>query len=151
MPRTHVVQQTVTIFEIIRDIITKLKNVPPQAAIFFLIQDIMRKNVLTKSQDDWTINVISIALTREHASYLDRHAFQPIGTIFQLFHTAQEINVASRMLKRKNATPPGYHGFQTSVRHFNSTQHGVGVGTDDGLGGGVVVIWVEGTEDGLGG
>ncbi|KAH3834882.1 hypothetical protein DPMN_108215 [Dreissena polymorpha] len=96
--------------------------------IFFLIQDIMRKKILTKFQEDWTINVISIVLTRENALHHGRQAFQPSGTIYELvldiiginllikFYTAQKINVASRMLKRyycshimKNAPHHGYH------------------------------------------
>ncbi|KAH3750410.1 hypothetical protein DPMN_184932 [Dreissena polymorpha] len=51
---------------------------------------------------------------------LDRHVFPPTGTIFKQnhhqrynwFHEDQTINVASRVLTRKNAPPPSDHVFK---------------------------------------
>ncbi|KAH3729742.1 hypothetical protein DPMN_055720 [Dreissena polymorpha] len=75
-------------------------------AIFELVQDIIRTNLLTKFHDDWTINM---------ASRLGGHVFPPTGTIFEViqdiiglvtkFHDDQTINVASR---EKCPAPSGY-------------------------------------------
>ncbi|KAH3876021.1 hypothetical protein DPMN_039301 [Dreissena polymorpha] len=58
--------------------------------------------------------------------------FQPTRTIFELihniigtnrmtkFHEDRTINVASRVLTRKNAPPPGGHIFQTTKNHFRT-------------------------------
>ncbi|KAH3698674.1 hypothetical protein DPMN_086220 [Dreissena polymorpha] len=59
-----------------------------------------------------------MVLTRENDPPPGAHVFQPFGTIFKLvqdiietnlltkFHDNRTINVASRVLTRKNATPP---------------------------------------------
>ncbi|KAH3799438.1 hypothetical protein DPMN_153046 [Dreissena polymorpha] len=95
MPRTHAFQQTVTIFEIIRDIITKLFKKCPTPSGHFL-----------HHQDDWKINVISIGKYPA-----------PWQTCFSTnWNHFPTINVASRMLKRKNAPPPGYHACETGSK-----------------------------------
>ncbi|KAH3726132.1 hypothetical protein DPMN_051988 [Dreissena polymorpha] len=85
-------------------------------------------NLLTKFHEDRTINVASIVLTRFYYSHLwtnapplGSHVFQANVIIFQLiqdiietniltkFHEDWTINVASRVLTRKNASPPGGH------------------------------------------
>ncbi|KAH3871495.1 hypothetical protein DPMN_034698 [Dreissena polymorpha] len=120
-PGSHVFQPTGIIFELVQDIIgmnllTKChedrtvnvlsrvltgfyyshirKNAPPLGShvfraniiIFKFIQDIIETNLLTKFHEDWTINGASRELTRQ----------------------ILEINVASRVLTRKNA-PPLFH------------------------------------------
>ncbi|KAH3696288.1 hypothetical protein DPMN_083753 [Dreissena polymorpha] len=86
-PGSHVFQQTRTIFK--------------------LIQDIVRKNVLTKFHEDWIINVTSRVLT----SGTIFEIFQDIiGThVLTKFHEDWTINVTSRVLARKTAPPPGAH------------------------------------------
>ncbi|KAH3778426.1 hypothetical protein DPMN_179884 [Dreissena polymorpha] len=66
------------------------KNAPPPGghvfqateAIFELIQDIIRKNLLTKFHEDRKINVVSRVLTRKNAPTPGGHVFQPTGIIF---------------------------------------------------------------------
>ncbi|KAH3846233.1 hypothetical protein DPMN_088532 [Dreissena polymorpha] len=109
------------------------KNAPPPGGhvcqptgiIFELVQDIIGLNLLIKFHDDWTINVASRVLTRFYYSHIRKnaspfgsHIFQSKVTIFELiqdiigtnlltkFHEDRKINVASRVLKRKNAPPP---------------------------------------------
>ncbi|KAH3711975.1 hypothetical protein DPMN_071651 [Dreissena polymorpha] len=69
--------------------------------IFDQIQDILKTKVLTKCYEDWTINF----------TYFRIHVCQPTETIFKLFHEDWTLNVASRVLTRKNskAPPPGGH------------------------------------------
>ncbi|KAH3895385.1 hypothetical protein DPMN_019549 [Dreissena polymorpha] len=43
---------------------------------------------------------------RKNAPPTGGHVFQATGTIFELFHDDRTINTASRVLTRKNATPP---------------------------------------------
>ncbi|KAH3768761.1 hypothetical protein DPMN_169978 [Dreissena polymorpha] len=88
----------------------------PTGTIFELVQDIIRKNVLTKFHEDWTINLTSTVKT---APPPGGHVFLPTGTIFELvkdfirthvptkFHDDWTKNVTSRVLTRKTATPPG--------------------------------------------
>ncbi|KAH3839980.1 hypothetical protein DPMN_113421 [Dreissena polymorpha] len=112
------------------------KNAPPPGShvfqptriIFELIQDIIGMNVLTKFHEDWTVNVASRVLTRFYYSHIRKnapplgsHLFQANIIIFELiqdiietnliltkFHEDWTINVASRVLTRKNA-PPLFH------------------------------------------
>ncbi|KAH3861206.1 hypothetical protein DPMN_024133 [Dreissena polymorpha] len=108
---SHVFQESITIFE--------------------LIQYIIETNLLTKFPEDWTINVASRVLTRFYYSnilpykvkftHLGSHVFQANLTIFELirdiiktnlltkFLEDWTINVASRVLTRKNAPPLGSH------------------------------------------
>ncbi|KAH3891470.1 hypothetical protein DPMN_015572 [Dreissena polymorpha] len=81
------------------------------------------KHYMSKCQVNWTINVICRVLTRfyyshikKNALHLGRHAFQPNGTISNYIRPRYHWDM-------KNAPPPGYHGFQKSVRHFDSTHH----------------------------
>ncbi|KAH3833285.1 hypothetical protein DPMN_106591 [Dreissena polymorpha] len=99
----------------------------PTGIIFGLIQDIIRMNLLTKFHKDRTVNVASRVLTRFYYSHkrknappLGSHFFQANIIIFELiqdiietnlltkFHEDWTINVASRVLTRKNA-PPLFH------------------------------------------
>ncbi|KAH3736747.1 hypothetical protein DPMN_043320 [Dreissena polymorpha] len=119
-----------------------VKNAPPLGShvfqaniiIFELIQDIIETNLLTKFNEEWTLNVASRVLTnftiviyihiRKSAPPLLRNVFQAKVTLFKLiqdiigtnlmakFHEDRKINVASRVLTRKNAPPPGGHVFQ---------------------------------------
>ncbi|KAH3825620.1 hypothetical protein DPMN_127501 [Dreissena polymorpha] len=127
-PGGHVFKATKTIFKFIQDIIgtnlltkfhddrkinvtsrvLKRKNAPPPnvfqqtRTIFIHIQDIILTNILTK----------------KNALPTGGHVFQATGTIFELvqniigtnlltkFHDDLTINMASRVLTRKNATPP---------------------------------------------
>ncbi|KAH3812029.1 hypothetical protein DPMN_140450 [Dreissena polymorpha] len=106
------------------------KNAPPLGShvfqakiiIFKLIQDIIETNLLTKFHEDWTINVASRVLTShiywKNAPPPGGHVFKATKTIFKLiqdiiwtnlltkFHDHWKINVTSRVLTRKNATPP---------------------------------------------
>ncbi|KAH3866078.1 hypothetical protein DPMN_029130 [Dreissena polymorpha] len=107
------------------------KNAPPLGS---------HTNLLTKFHLDWTINVASRVLTRKNALPLFHddqkinvtsrkinvtsrvltnaqvgHVFQPTSIIFELVQYIigiLEINVASRVLTRKNDLPPGGHVFQ---------------------------------------
>ncbi|KAH3831818.1 hypothetical protein DPMN_105089 [Dreissena polymorpha] len=83
---------------------------PPTVTIFELIQDIIGTNHLTKFHDDRTINVASRVLTRKNAPPPDR-----------------KINVASRVLTRKNAPPPGSHVFQPTGIIFELVQDIIGM------------------------
>ncbi|KAH3866207.1 hypothetical protein DPMN_029265 [Dreissena polymorpha] len=77
--------------------------------IFVHIQNIIKTNILTKFHEDWKKQKI------KNAPPPGSHVFQQTGTIFQLaqdiigtilltrFHENQTINVASRVLTRKNA------------------------------------------------
>ncbi|KAH3852962.1 hypothetical protein DPMN_095483 [Dreissena polymorpha] len=111
----------------------ELKNAPPPGGhvfkatktIFGLIKDIFGTNLLTKFHKDRNINVASRVLTRFHYRYIRKnapplgsHVFQANVTIFELiqdiietnlltkFHEDWTINVASRVLTRKNSPPP---------------------------------------------
>ncbi|KAH3787625.1 hypothetical protein DPMN_165752 [Dreissena polymorpha] len=112
------------------------KNAPPPGShvfqptgiIYELVQDIMGMNLLTKFHEDRTENVASRVLTRFYYSHtrkiappLGSHVFQANIIIFKRiqdiietnlltkFHEDWTINVASRVLTRKNASPPGGH------------------------------------------
>ncbi|KAH3861792.1 hypothetical protein DPMN_024742 [Dreissena polymorpha] len=89
-------------------------------------------NLLTKFNEDRTVNVASRVLTRFYCSH--RHVFQANVTIFELikdiietnlltkFHEDWTINVASRVFTRKNAPPLGSHVFQANVNIFELIQ-----------------------------
>ncbi|KAH3772713.1 hypothetical protein DPMN_174057 [Dreissena polymorpha] len=87
----------------------------------------LEQNVLTKFHEETNV------LTNCHEEVLTRfysNVVQPIGTIFKQikyiiemnllakFHEDRTINVASRVLKRKNALPPGGHVFQATGTIF---------------------------------
>ncbi|KAH3890109.1 hypothetical protein DPMN_014180 [Dreissena polymorpha] len=88
-----------------RKTIDKTKNAPPPGehvfqpiqTIFELVQDIIRMNLLTKFQDDRTINVASRVLTRKNAPPPGGHVFQATGSNFKHFHHDRTINVASKV------------------------------------------------------
>ncbi|KAH3836729.1 hypothetical protein DPMN_110103 [Dreissena polymorpha] len=100
-----------------------MKNAPPPGGhifhptgiIFALVQDIIWIHLLTKFNEDQTINVASRV---KNATPLGSHVFQATVTIFEViqdiikinrltkFHEDWTINVASRV---KNAPPPGGH------------------------------------------
>ncbi|KAH3832145.1 hypothetical protein DPMN_105422 [Dreissena polymorpha] len=91
--------------------------------------------LLTKFHADWTINVAS----REKCPAPWQPCFQAKVTIFELiqdiigtnllrkFHEDRKINVASRVLTRKNAPPPGGHVFQPTSIIFEFIQDIIGM------------------------
>ncbi|KAH3705493.1 hypothetical protein DPMN_080568 [Dreissena polymorpha] len=79
--------------------------------IFENIQDMIKKNLLTKFHDDWTINVASRVLTRKTSPPPGGHVFQPTGIIFELFQDIIGIN----LLTKKNAPRLGSHVFEANV------------------------------------
>ncbi|KAH3888881.1 hypothetical protein DPMN_012924 [Dreissena polymorpha] len=101
------------------------KNAPPPRShvfqptgiIFELFQDIIGMNLLTKFNEDWTVNVASRVFTRFYYSHTRKIA-PPLGS-----HT---INVASRVLTRKNAPPPGGHVFKAIKTIFELIQDIIG-------------------------
>ncbi|KAH3792218.1 hypothetical protein DPMN_145709 [Dreissena polymorpha] len=132
---SHVFQAKVTIFKLTQDIIGKnlltkfhedrkinvasrvltRKNAPPPGGhvfqptdiIFELVQDIIGINLLTKFHEDWTINEKCPSPWQPCFSSKDI-----IGTnLLSKFHEDRKINVASRVLTRKYALPPGGHVF----------------------------------------
>ncbi|KAH3854469.1 hypothetical protein DPMN_097011 [Dreissena polymorpha] len=92
---------------------------PPIMTIFYLIQDIIGMNLLTK----------------KNAPPLGSHVFKTKVTIFEFiqdiigtnllskFHEDRKINVASRVLTRKNAPPPGGHVLQPTSIIFKLVQN----------------------------
>ncbi|KAH3861230.1 hypothetical protein DPMN_024157, partial [Dreissena polymorpha] len=99
----------------------------PTRIIFELFQDNIGMNLLTKFNEDRTVNVASRVLTRFYYSHIRKnalpfgsHFFQANIIIFELIqdiietnlltkcHEDWTINVASRVLTRKNA-PPLFH------------------------------------------
>ncbi|KAH3829306.1 hypothetical protein DPMN_131302 [Dreissena polymorpha] len=98
----------------------------PTGIIFELVQDIIGMNLLTKFHEDRTVNVANRVLTRFYYSHimknappLGSHVFQANIIIFKLiqdinktnlltiFHEDWKINVACRVLTRKNALTLG--------------------------------------------
>ncbi|KAH3730133.1 hypothetical protein DPMN_056114 [Dreissena polymorpha] len=103
-------------------------------------QDIIGTNLLTKFHEDRNINVATRVLTRFYYSLLKKNApppgsrvFQPTSIIFELFqdiigmnlltkfHEDQTVNVASRVLTRKNS-PLGGHVFKATKTIFELIQ-----------------------------
>ncbi|KAH3870557.1 hypothetical protein DPMN_033745 [Dreissena polymorpha] len=84
--------------------------------MFELVQDIIRIHLATKFHDDRKIYVLSIETCPA--------PWQPsTKIIFKLiFHENRTINVASRVLTRENAPPPGGHFFQATVSIFELVQ-----------------------------
>ncbi|KAH3775573.1 hypothetical protein DPMN_176978 [Dreissena polymorpha] len=72
-PGGHVFQPTCIILDRTINVASRVKTAPPldrhifqaNMTIFKLIQDIIATNLLTKSHEDWTINVASRVLTRQ--------------------------------------------------------------------------------------
>ncbi|KAH3748181.1 hypothetical protein DPMN_182619 [Dreissena polymorpha] len=119
------------------NVASRVKNAPPlgghvfqaNVTIFELIQDIIKTNLLTIFQQEWTINVASREITSFFPSENlvknfpppGSHVFQPTGIIFKLvqdiigmnlltkFHEVWTISVASGV---KNVPPSGSHVFQ---------------------------------------
>ncbi|KAH3872071.1 hypothetical protein DPMN_035284 [Dreissena polymorpha] len=97
--------------------------------MFCAAQDIIRTNVLTKFYEE-LLTRINFLPPCSHYSHIRKNAtpwqqcFQPTKTILLLFqdiigtnlltkfHEDPTINVASRVLTRKNSSPPGGHVFQ---------------------------------------
>ncbi|KAH3719961.1 hypothetical protein DPMN_062846 [Dreissena polymorpha] len=99
----------------------------PTGINFLLVQDIIVMNLLTKFHEDLTINVASRVknapplatnlLTKIHEDWTINEASRtfnekcpPLGG--HVFMNDRKINVASRVLTRKNAPPPDGHVFQ---------------------------------------
>ncbi|KAH3727133.1 hypothetical protein DPMN_053058 [Dreissena polymorpha] len=137
---SHVFQANIIIFEFVQDITetnlltkfhedwtinaaSRVKNAPPLVAM---------KNAPPPWWPYRTINVASRVLTRFY--YSNIHVFQAKATIFELiqdiigtnlltkFHEDLKINVASRVLTRKNAPPLGGHVFQPAGIILNSSK-----------------------------
>ncbi|KAH3725642.1 hypothetical protein DPMN_051491 [Dreissena polymorpha] len=122
-PGGHVFQQTGTIFE--------------------LVQDIIWTNLLTKFHEDPTIKFASTVLTRQifmiyngrqtidkilYAHKDCHHGQNIIGSnLLTKFHEDRKINVASRVLTRKNAPPPGDNVFQPNGIIFELIQDIIGM------------------------
>ncbi|KAH3806505.1 hypothetical protein DPMN_134825 [Dreissena polymorpha] len=113
------------------------------------VTNIVGTNLLTKFNEDPTINVAFTVLTRQicmthngrqtidkrkNAPHPGGHVFHFTQTIFKRvqdiirmnlltkFHEDRTINVASRVLTRKNAPSPGGHVFQTTGTIFKHVQ-----------------------------
>ncbi|KAH3859919.1 hypothetical protein DPMN_102740 [Dreissena polymorpha] len=98
--------------------------------IFELFQNIIGTNLQTKFHDDRPYKIHSVNKEKCHAP-LGGHVFPPTGTIFELiqdiigtnhlakFHDDRTINVASRVLTRKNARPLLIWG--TDFAHLRGT------------------------------
>ncbi|KAH3822817.1 hypothetical protein DPMN_124608 [Dreissena polymorpha] len=114
-------------------------------AIFELVQDIIGTNLLTKFNDDRTINMAHTVLTMLYYSFIKKNVtplwrpcFSPTETIFELiqdiiganrltkFHDDRTINVASRVLIRKNAPLPGGNVFKETETIFKCIQDIIG-------------------------
>ncbi|KAH3710835.1 hypothetical protein DPMN_070330 [Dreissena polymorpha] len=138
-PGSHVCQPTGIIFEHVQDIIgmNLLTKFHKDRTVNVASRDkgpTPWKPYQSSDQihEDWTINVASSVLTRFYYSHIWKNApplgspdFQANLTIFKLiqdinktnlltiFHEDRTINVASRVLTRKNAPPPGGHNLLT--------------------------------------
>ncbi|KAH3869561.1 hypothetical protein DPMN_032730 [Dreissena polymorpha] len=75
---------------------------------------IIGTNLLTKFHEDWKINVASRVLTRKNAQPPGSHVFQPTNIIFELVQDIIGIN----LLTKKNALPLGSHFFQANIIIF---------------------------------
>ncbi|KAH3749623.1 hypothetical protein DPMN_184124 [Dreissena polymorpha] len=117
----HVFQPKGIIFEPVQDImwmnlLTK-KNAPPlgshvfqaKVAISVLIQDIIGTNLLSKFHEDWKINVTSRV---KNAPPPWRPYIIGMNLLTEVLRRYLTINVASRVLTRKNAPSPGGYVFQ---------------------------------------
>ncbi|KAH3820630.1 hypothetical protein DPMN_122376 [Dreissena polymorpha] len=132
-PGGHVFQPTRTIFELVQDIIGTIilvskfhedqtinvasrENAPPlgghvfqaTGTIFELVQDIIGTNLLAKVHDHRPINVASKVLKRFYYSYRMKNAPPPLRPYWT-------INLASKVITRKNARPLGSHVSQANV------------------------------------
>ncbi|KAH3847166.1 hypothetical protein DPMN_089483 [Dreissena polymorpha] len=87
---------------------------PPTGIIFAFVQDIIGMNLLTEFNENRTINV----KTREKCSAPWQPCFSSKNW---------KINVASRVLTRKNAQPPGGHVFQQNSILFLLVQYIIGM------------------------
>ncbi|KAH3871378.1 hypothetical protein DPMN_034578 [Dreissena polymorpha] len=128
---------------------TNPKTSPEQSAIFQLVQEINKTNVLTKFHDDKPKNVTSIVTlphppgSHFHDDWAKIHVFQLTGTIFQLNSRIKETivltkfyekkwakNVTSRVFTcfhdihiEKNAPPTGGHVFSPILTIFKLVRH----------------------------
>ncbi|KAH3697686.1 hypothetical protein DPMN_085192 [Dreissena polymorpha] len=72
------------------------------------VTDIIKTNVLTKFYEDWTINVTMRVFTNFYFSHIRKNALLPgshASRVLTIINCNQTINVASRVLTRKNAPP----------------------------------------------
>ncbi|KAH3725027.1 hypothetical protein DPMN_050856 [Dreissena polymorpha] len=113
----------------------------PTGTIFKLVQDIIGSNLLTKFHANQTINVASRVHIKKYTpppyiigtnlltKVLTRKMPRPLVAMINLmakFHNDRTINVASRMLTRKNATLPWRPCFSTNRNHFKLIQNIIG-------------------------
>ncbi|KAH3773876.1 hypothetical protein DPMN_175247 [Dreissena polymorpha] len=122
----------------------------PNGTIFDLAQNIIGKYLLTKLHDDQTINIASRKNARPHGGHvfhlttsifiliqdiikfynihIKKNAptlWRPYIIVIKLlttFHDDRTINVASRVLTRENALPPGGHVFNQPELFLNSSK-----------------------------
>ncbi|KAH3809251.1 hypothetical protein DPMN_137612 [Dreissena polymorpha] len=107
----------------------RVKNAPrlgshvfqANVTIFELIQDIIETNLLTK-HEDWTIHVASrVKYPAPWWPYI-------IGkNLLTKLHEDRKINVAFRVLTRKNAPPPGGHAFKATNIILEVVQDNLGM------------------------
>ncbi|KAH3696611.1 hypothetical protein DPMN_084087 [Dreissena polymorpha] len=118
LPSYHVFSLITTIFKLVLDIhITNAKHVtsrekgPPGGHVFLPIQTIIE------------LNLWSPSLTQ-----MNQKNAPPLGHVFQAkFQEDRKINVASRVLTRKNSPPPGGHVFQPTDIIFKLVQDIIGM------------------------
>ncbi|KAH3815817.1 hypothetical protein DPMN_144348 [Dreissena polymorpha] len=111
------------------NVASRVKNAPPlgghvfqaNVTIFELIQDIIKTNLLNIFHQDWTINW---PLEKNAPPLAAMKNASPFGSHF---HEDRKINVASRVLTRKNAPPPGGHVFQPTGIIFKLVHDIIGI------------------------
>ncbi|KAH3739907.1 hypothetical protein DPMN_046597 [Dreissena polymorpha] len=108
---------------------TRKRPPPPGGHVFLPIQTIIELNLRSPS-----LTQMNRSQDGKKQPPLGRHIFQAKVTIFELiqdiigtnhlskFHEDRKINVASRVLTRKNAPPPGGHVFQPTDIIFELVQ-----------------------------
>ncbi|KAH3730550.1 hypothetical protein DPMN_056540 [Dreissena polymorpha] len=128
-PGGHVFLPILTIIELNCPIQVWKNAPPPLVTIFELTQDIIGKNHLSKFHEDRKINVASRVLTRKNAPPPGVNVFQPTDIIFELVQDIIGMNLLTKVLTRKNASPLGSHA---NVDVAQSTTDNGQRTTDDG-------------------
>ncbi|KAH3886893.1 hypothetical protein DPMN_010906 [Dreissena polymorpha] len=130
-PGGHVFPPIMTIFELAKNVTSRVKMTPP-----------LKTHVLTKFHEDWTKNVTSRVFTCFHYIHIEKtappsggHVFSPIWTIFKLVRDINQTNVltkfhddwakivTSRVFTRNTASSPSGHVFQRTETIFELNQH----------------------------
>ncbi|KAH3886678.1 hypothetical protein DPMN_010691 [Dreissena polymorpha] len=137
-PCGHVFKATKTIFELIKDIIgTNLLTKFHDDRKINVTSRVLTRKIAPPPW--WPYRTINVASRVKIATPLGSHVFQAKVTIFELiqdisgtnllskFHEDWKINVASRVLTRKNGLPPGDHVFQPTGIIFELIQDIIGM------------------------